>query len=139
MSRQSKAKRDARKKKLTREQVARRPASLPVHARLTADDAVVAGVVLEDADWVLFLDGRAVTSTESAAMMLAMLRHTATAWEQKGRVVRLDYSIHMRDTATAEAESEGKTLDEYLQQLEVERLERRMESAERQSGATSHH
>lgn len=125
MSRQSKAERDARRKQQPKTQGVRRPPSLPVHARIAADDAVVGGAVLEKDEWVMLLHGQTVTSTDSAAMMLAMLRHTASDLEGKGHDVRLDYSIHLRDIATAEAEGEGKTLEEYLGLLEAERKERR--------------
>lgn len=138
MSTNSKAKRDARKKKQPKGGDSRKQPSLPVHARIAADSIVVGGVVQEQDEWVMFLHGQAVTSTDSAAMMLAMLRHTAANLEGKGHAVRMDYSTQLRDLATSEAQAEGKTLDEYLDLLEVERRER-LERSNDDGPATGHH
>ena len=57
-------------------------------------------------------------------MILAMLKHTASVRENEGMTVRLTYSATLKAAATKEAEAEGKTLDAYLEMLEVERAER---------------
>jgi hypothetical protein len=57
-------------------------------------------------------------------MTLAMLRHTASVRESQGLEVRLSYSTELRAAATKEAESEGKSLEDYLDVLEAERAER---------------
>lgn len=125
MSIRSKAKRDARKKK-TKSVGRRAPTrSLVEHAHLIdGDGAIFGGAGLRGQEWIIVLGGRELAGTDSAAMALAMLNRIATVEEAGGTSVRLSYSTQMRDAATAEATAEGKTLDEYLAQLEAERAER---------------
>jgi hypothetical protein len=124
MSTRSKAKRDARKKK---SKGASRGAPLrPIaeHAHLLIDQQIVGGAGLRGDEWVLVLGGKLMAATESAAMMLAMLKRVATLQEQSGQSVELNFSTQLRDAATAEAEVEGKSLEDYLVELEAEREER---------------
>jgi hypothetical protein len=69
------------------------------------------------------LRGEVVAATESAAMILAMLKRVATLQEETGQTVELNYSTQLRDGATAEAHAAGRTLDDYLVELEAEREE----------------
>jgi hypothetical protein len=122
MSIGSKAKRDARKKKAAKSAPARPPAE---HAHLVDGRGVVfGGAVRRAQEWVLVIGGKPAARTDSAAMVLAMLKHVAELKETAGDAVRLSYSTQLRDAATAEASAEGKTLDEFLAQLEAERAER---------------
>lgn len=130
MSRHSKAKRDARRKKIGGGATRRARPALDPHAELTVDGAAVGVVARQGDDWVLFLDGRPVASTDSAAMTMAMLKRIATVREGDGVDVRLAYSATLRAAATLEAESQGKTLHAYLEQLETEREARLEEAAE---------
>ena len=57
-------------------------------------------------------------------MLLSMLKRAASALEEQGSAVHLEYSTKLRDAATSEATEEGKTLDELLKYLEDERKER---------------
>ena len=59
-----------------------------------------------------------------------MLKHVAELRENAGGGVQLNYSNQLRDAATAEAEAEGKTLEEFLAMLEAERLERSNDAPE---------
>lgn len=124
MSTRSKAKRDARKKKLKGASRGAPARQITEHAHLVVDGKIVGGAGLRDSEWALVLGGKVMAATESAAMILAMLKHVATLQEQTGQAVQLNYSTQLRDAATAEAEAEGKTLDEYLAVLEAEREER---------------
>src|SRR5688500_5862886 len=110
MSIHSKAKRDARRKKAAKAGPAR---PLAEHAHLI-DGAgrVFGGAVLRGKEWVLVLGGKPAARTDSAAMVLAMLQHVAALKEGADDTVRLSFSTHLRDAATAEATAEGKSLDE---------------------------
>ena len=125
MSIRSKAKRDARKKLQPKPSGGRTAPLLRPHAEiLDGDGNLVGGAGLRAGEWVMFLNGREVTGTDSPGMILAMLTHAATLREEAGLPVELRYSTVLRDAATAEAESEGKTLEELLAMLEAERVER---------------
>ena len=125
MSIHSKAKRDARKKLRPRPSGGRTAPLLRPHAEiLDGDGNIVGGAGLRAGEWVMVLNGREVTGTDSPGMILAMLTHAATLREEAGLPVELRYSTVLRDAATAEAQETGKTLEQYLAMLEVERVER---------------
>jgi hypothetical protein len=125
MSVRSKAKRDARKKKSKMPRTSVPSHALVEHAHLIdGQGKVLGGAGLRGEEWVLVLGGKVMAGTDSAAMVLAMLKHVARLQEHSGASVRLDYSTHLRDSATAEAVAEGKSLDEYLALLEAEREDR---------------
>lgn len=103
----------------------RRADGPPVHAQLRdGDGLVVAGATLEDGEWTMVLGGRAVATTASAAMLLAMLRHTAAVQGAKGVRTRLAVSKALDAAANAEAAAEGRTLAAHLDWLEAERRTR---------------
>jgi hypothetical protein len=124
MSTRSKAKRDARKKKSKGVSRRRPAAGIVEHAHLIVDEKIVGGAGRRGSEWVLLLGREVVAETDSAAMILAMLKHVAALQEQSGQAVGLNYSTQLRAAATAEAEAEGKTLEAYLAELEQEREER---------------
>jgi hypothetical protein len=123
MSINSKAKRDARKKRMRTTPASSIPKS-EVHARLYENDALVGGGALHQGEWVMTLKGQAMSGTNSPAMLLSMLKRAASALEEQGSAVHLEYSTKLRDAATSEATEGGKTLDELLKCLEDERKER---------------
>ncbi len=82
---------------------------------------------------MMVMGGKVITGTDSAGMAIAMLKHVAALRESAGLPVSLSYSTQLRDAATVEAEAVGKTLDEYLDVLEQERIER----AERKLAAST--
>jgi len=129
MSINSKAKRDAKKKRQKSKPLGVEP-KLVEHAHLRdGSGAVFGGAALRGEEWVMVLGGDIVAGTDSAAMILAMLKHVAASKEESGEAVRLDYSTQLRDAATREAEAEGKTLYQYLEMLEQERAERHEDAA----------
>ena len=131
MSIRSKAKRDARKKKQRSPARAGAARAIKEHAHLLDEHGnVFGGAGRRGAEWVLVLGGKVATATESPAMILAMLKHVSGLREAAGGGVQLNYSNQLRDAATAEAESQGKTLEEFLAMLEAERDERTNDSLE---------
>jgi hypothetical protein len=125
MSRNSKAKRDARIKNEPKRSIRRLGGSLQPHAQLLdADDAAVGGVGWRDNEWLLVLGGQVAARSESAALALAMLKHVVAVQARAGRELRLEASPPLLHAAGREAAAAGHTLDEYLSILEQERMER---------------
>ena len=124
MSIQSKARRDARRRKEQREHNRARagaPAIEP-HAELRdADGKLLAGVVRQAGVWVLGMDGRIAGSSDSAAQMLMLIRRAQRLHDEKGIPVKLVYSDALRDEAELEAAAHGKSLADDETQLEEER------------------
>ena len=121
MSIQSKARRDARKRKAERERNKIRAAAPPIepHAELRDRDGnLLAGVVRQSGVWVLGMDGRIVGSSDSAAQVLMLIRRAQRLHDAKGVPVKLVYSDALRDEAEVEAAAHGKSLAEYEAQLE---------------------
>lgn len=123
MSIQSKAKRDARKRKALRERNQSRGDAQPIepHAELRDRDGnLLAGVVRQSGVWVLGMDGRIVGSSDSAAQMLMLIRRAQRLHDEQGMPVKLVYSDALRDDAELEAATQGKSLADYEKQLEDE-------------------
>ena len=120
MSIQSKARRDARRRKEQREHNRARagaPAIEP-HAELRNPQGdLLAGIVRQAGVWVLGMDGRIAGSSDSAAEVLAMIKQAAALHEAQGSPVRLVYSDELRDTAVIEAAAQGLTLEQFEQQM----------------------
>ncbi|AKC85846.1 hypothetical protein [Pseudoxanthomonas suwonensis] len=123
MSIQSKARRDARKRKSARERNRAQAgaAQIEPHAELRdRDDNLLAGIVRQSGVWVLGMDGRIVGSSDSAAQVLMLIRRAQRLHDEKGIAVKLVYSDALRDEAELEAAAQGKSLADYEQQLEEE-------------------
>ena len=120
MSIQSKARRDARKRKTQRERLARAGAApIEPHAELRERDGnLLAGIVRQSGAWVLGMDGRIVGSSDSAAQVLMLIRRAQRLHDAQGVPVKLVYSDALRDGAELEAASHGKSLADYEKQLE---------------------
>jgi hypothetical protein len=120
MSIQSKARREAKKRKATKERNQARanaPAIEP-HAELRNPQGdLLAGIVRQAGVWVLGMDGRIAGSSDSAAEVLAMIKQAAALHEAQGDPVRLVYSDELRDTAVIEAAAQGLTLEQFEQQM----------------------
>lgn len=126
MSRHSKIRRDARRKQAPERPIRRLGGTLQPHAQLLdADGNVVGGAGLRDREWVMVFGGKALSGTESAAMVLAMLRHAVAVQADAGRTLELHVSAALDAAAAHEAMAAGKSLPQYLEMLEAERLERR--------------
>ncbi|MET3928864.1 hypothetical protein ABIE51_000751 [Lysobacter sp. OAE881] len=125
MSRNSKAKRDARKKKEPSRPIRRLGDALQPHAQLLdSDDTAIGGVGWRDGEWLLVLGSQVAARSDSAAMALAMLRHVVAVQERNGRELRLEASAPLLNAAGREAAALGRTLEEHLAALEQERVER---------------
>ena len=122
MSIQSKARRDARRRKAERERNRRGDApAIEPHAELRdRDDNLQAGIVRQSGVWVLGMDGRIVGSSDSAAQVLMLIRRAQRLHDEKGVPVKLVYSDALRDEAELEAAVHGKSLADYEKQLEDE-------------------
>lgn len=122
MSIQSKARRDARRRKAERERNRRGDAqAIEPHAELRdRDDNLLAGIVRQSGVWVLGMDGRIVGSSDSAAQVLMLIRRAQRLHDEKGVPVKLVYSDALRDEAELEAAVHGKSLADYEKQLEDE-------------------
>jgi len=125
MSRNSKVKRDARKKKEPAKAIRRLGAALQPHAQLLDDDnSSIGGVGWRDGEWLLVLGSQVAARSDSASMALAMLRHVVAVQERAGRELRLEASAPLLHAAGREAAALGRTLEEHLAALEQERMER---------------
>jgi len=123
MSIQSKARRDARKRKAQRERNRERAGAPPIepHAELRdGEGRLLAGIVRQAGAWVLGMDGRIAGSSDSAAEVFALLKRAARACEARGTPVRMVYSDELRDTAVIEVAAQGMTLEQFDARLEEE-------------------
>ncbi|MFT3755950.1 MAG: hypothetical protein QM769_08380 [Pseudoxanthomonas sp.] len=123
MSINSKARRDAKKRKAQKERNLRQANAPKVegHAELRNQAGeLVAGIVRRGHVWFLGMDGRMAGSSDSAAEVFALLKRVGKTCEAEGMPVRMVYSDELRDTAVIEAAAQGLTLDEYDAKLEAE-------------------
>jgi len=123
MSKQSKAKRDQRKKQQPRRPFLRLDAQQQVqnHAVLVNEEGqVVAAIGLQGRQWLLSIGGQTMGNADNPVPMLAMLRHLANVQEKEGRKVALEYSEHLQQLIDATAAAEGKSADDYLAGLVAE-------------------
>lgn len=123
MSTNSKARRDAKKRKVIKARNLARanaPAIEP-HAELRNPQGdLLAGIVRQAGVWVLGMDGRIAGSSDSAAEVLAMIKRAAALHEANGQPVRLVYSDELRDTAVIEAAAQGMSLEDFEKKLEAD-------------------
>lgn len=125
MSIKSKSRRDARKKNRPKLGARTTAPLLRPHAEiLDGAGNIIGGAGLRSGEWLLLLDGREAAATDSPGMILAMLKHAASARGEGGEQIELRYSTQLQEAATVEASAQGKTLDEHLALLEAERVER---------------
>lgn len=125
MSRQSKARRTLRRKHEGARPIRRLGAPLQPHAQLVdAGGESHGGAGWRDGEWLVVLGGRVVARTDSAAMVLAMLRHAARVLGERGPALRIEASAQLLQVAAHEADALGHSLDDYLQVLEAERAQR---------------
>ena len=138
MSINSKARRDARKR---RKPAAAVPVSAPIraHAKLVdCDRATVGGAGLRGDDWVLVLAGRVAATTDSPSMVIAMLQRTLAVRQEAGEHLRLETSRTLLEAATHEAAALDRTLEAHLLALEAERVEHAARKAGGGAPTTSH-
>ncbi|MFP7722709.1 hypothetical protein [Lysobacter sp. A3-1-A15] len=121
MSIQSKARRDARKRRLAkaRNAPAESPApAIEAHAELRdAAGTLLGGIVRRDGEWTLGLGGRIVGGSESAARVLAMLKRAAVMHQAEGTRIHLRCSPSLDQAAAAEVAAQGLTFEQFESQL----------------------
>lgn len=123
MSRNSKAKRDQRKKKQPKRSIQRtgQPQPIENHAVLQDEQGrVVAAIGLQGNEWLLAIGGQTMGNADTPIPMLAMLRHLSDLQAKEGKTVTLEYSDELRQMIADLAESEGQTPEAYLEQLVAE-------------------
>lgn len=139
MSKQSKAKRDKRKKSQPKRPIQRLNSQQPVqnHAVLQNEEGqVVAAIGLQGTEWLLAIGGQTMGNADNPVPMLAMLKHLANVQEKEGRKVTLETSTQLQQMIDDLAADEGKTAEEYLAQLvsEFEGVEDAADEAEGAEG-----
>ncbi len=121
MSRNSKAKRDKRKKSQPKRPIVRlgQAPQIANHAVLQdADGRVVAAIGLQnDSEWLLSIGGQTMGSADNPVPMLAMLKHLANLQEKEGKTISLEYSTQLQQMIDDLAAEDGKTAEEYLTTL----------------------
>ncbi|MCS3747560.1 hypothetical protein FHY18_003171 [Xanthomonas arboricola] len=121
MSRNSKAKRDKRKKQQPKRPIVRLGQAPQVtnHAVLQdADGRVVAAIGLQGgSEWMLSIGGQTMGSADNPVPMLAMLKHLANLQEAEGKTISLEYSTQLQQMIDDLAAEEGQTAEEYLTKL----------------------
>ncbi|WP_372392941.1 hypothetical protein ACCQ05_03380 [Xanthomonas sp. NCPPB 3582] len=121
MSRNSKAKRDKRKKQQPKRPFVRLGQAPQVvnHAVLQdAEGRVVAAIGLQGgSEWMLSIGSQTMGSADNPVPMLAMLKHLANLQEAEGKTISLDYSTQLQQMIDDLAADEGQTAEEYLSKL----------------------
>jgi hypothetical protein len=122
MSIHSKARRDAKKRRLAKERIAGTPrAPIEPHAELRdPQGALLGGIVRREGEWTLGLGGRIVGESSSAARVLAILKRAATLHEREGTEVRLTCSTALRAAAQQEVAEQGLSFEQYEAKLAQE-------------------
>ncbi|WP_017159340.1 hypothetical protein [Xanthomonas phaseoli] len=124
MSRNSKAKRDKRKKQQPKRPFVRLGQAPQVvnHAVLQdAEGRVLAAIGLQGgSEWMLSIGGQTMGSADNPVPMLAMLKHLANLQEAEGKTISLEYSTQLQQMIDDLAADEGQTAEEYLTKLVAE-------------------
>ena len=123
MSKQSKAKRDKRKKQQSPRPFARLGREQPIanHAVLQDQSGrVLAAIGLQGRQWLLAVGGQTMGNADNPVPMLAMLKHLANLQEQEGNTITLEYSTQLQQMIDALAAEAGQTPAEYLDALVAE-------------------
>ncbi|GHA73875.1 hypothetical protein GCM10007067_08450 [Lysobacter bugurensis] len=137
MSINSKARRDARRKHAPH--ATRRPAPMPALAHLLdRDEAIVGGIAQRDGEYVFVFGGRVITSTDSAAMAIALLDRAIAVHASRDVVLRRRVSEPLLTAATREAADAGLTLEAQLVALEAERIEHMQKRSEPGAAGPTH-
>lgn len=122
MSITSKARRDAKKRKIAKARNAPAPGpGIEPHAELRdSDGRLLGGIVRREGEWTLGLGGRIVGGSESAARVLALLERAADLHRRDGREVRLGCSSALRSAAHSEVAERGLSFEQFQLELEKE-------------------
>ena len=120
MSKNSKAKRDKKRKQQGKRPFQRLGRDIPVenHAVMQDEEGrVVAAIGLQGTEWLLSVGGQTMGGGDNPVPMLAMLMHLQKMQQQEGQTVTLDYSAQLTHFIADLAAEENQTPDEYLAQL----------------------
>ena len=123
MSKNSKAKRDTRKKQQGKRPFLRLSQREQVqnHAVLLDEqNQVVAAIGLQGREWLLAIGGQTMGAAENPVPMLAMLQHLANVQTAEGRQVTLETSPALQQIVAKLAEADGVTAEEYIGKLVAE-------------------
>lgn len=122
MSITSKARRDAKKRKIAKARNAPPPGpSIEPHAELRdSQGQLLGGIVRREGEWTLGLGGRIVGGSDSAARVLALLERAADLHRRDGLEVRLSCSSALRIAANSEAALLGLSFEQFQLELEKE-------------------
>src|ERR1700748_95074 len=112
MSKNSKAKRDAKRKKAPKRPYVRKSNDVfePHGEMRDGEGRVIAGVGRQGDDWLLIAGGQVLAGGSSAADAMAMLDQLAAIRQADGDVVINSYSTTFRACAERDAAEAGMTL-----------------------------
>lgn len=120
MSKNSKAKRDKKRKQQPKRPIQRLNRDVEVENHAVMQDAeghVVAAIGLQGSEWLLSVGGQTMGGGDNPVPMLAMLMHLQKLQEQEGKTVSLTYSQQLTQYVADLAADENQTPAEYLAQL----------------------
>lgn len=116
MSKNSKAKRDTKRKKAPKRSFVGRANAIEHHGEMRdGSGRLIAGVGRHGGEWVLVVGGKVMAGGSSAADVMVMLDQLSTIRQADGDVVMNSYSTTFRACAERDAAEEGMTLYEYLE------------------------
>lgn len=121
MSIQSKARRDARKRKAAKVAAAPRGPAIEPHADLRdVDGTLLGGIVRREGEWTLGLGGRIAGTSDSAARVLALLQRARDHYLREGREVALKVSPALATAVRADVDARGVSFEAFKAALEAE-------------------
>lgn len=140
MSKNSKAKRDKKRKQQGKRPFQRLGRDIPVqnHAVMQDEEGrVVAAIGLQGSEWLLSIGGQTMGGGDNPVPMLAMLMHLQKMQQQEGKTVTLDYSAQLTQFVADLAAEEQQTPGEYLAHLAEEFAGGREEEAGQEPDAST--
>lgn len=123
MSKNSKAKRDKKRKQQPKRPFQRLNRDVDVENHAVMQDAegnVVAAIGLQGTEWLLSVGGQTMGGGDNPVPMLAMLMHLQKLQEGEGKTVSLTYSQQLTQFVADLAADENQTPEDYLAQLATE-------------------
>lgn len=125
MSRNSKAKRDARRKKLAkRSYLGRTSRQIEPHGEMRDENGrVIAGIGRQGDEWVLVIGNQVMGGGASAADVMVMFHHLADIHQRDGGSVFNSYSTTFKAEAERDAAEQGMSLSEYIERARDEMAE----------------
>jgi len=117
MSKNSKAKRDAKRKKQPKTGLRSRvQAPIEAHGEMKdGEDRTLLSIGKQGEDWLVVMNGQVVAGASNAADIMVMLHQFADDQQAQGVAILNAYSTTFKQAATQDAEAEGLTLDEYIE------------------------